>query len=371
MLAPSFYFNSISRFFRADFPQRTAVVLVFAAALLSGVSVGCRKKVKIKDVVTIENVELDEKPTLAIFNQYGPVQIIGGRALPRALWGKVVREASGYGQAAAEKNLEKIEVNSTKTGDMVTMRVTAPNARDYKAELQVKVPVEANIKVVGKDGDVSVMGVSGDIEVENESGEIILRGMNGSVRINSKKGNITISGVVKSLDVESETGTVHATIRQGEKLSRDSVIRSRSGNITVRISENLDANVNLHSGSGRITANFPLKKEPNGRAVGTLGGGGNMLLVEALGGKVDVLRLPMKHHKPFEAKGLPPVRGGGPHERPLQKTPGHQHELPEDVFEKPKSYDPKWPAGHEDCGHDHDHGHQHKHHQKHDHKRKK
>ena len=336
---------------------------------------GCRKQVRIKDVVTIENVELGEKPSVAIFNQYGPVQVIGGRALPRALWGKVVREASGAGQAAAEKNLDKIEVSSTKTGDHVTMRVTAPNAADYKAELQVKVPVETDVKISSRNGEVSVMGVSGNIEVENESGDIIIRGMDGSLRINNKKGDITISGVVKSLDVESDEGTVHATIRQGETLSRDSVIRSKSGNITLRVSENLDASLNLRSGTGKITANFPIKEKSNGRAFGTLGAGGNMLLVEALGGKVDLLRLPMQHHKPFEAKGLPPVRGGGPHAPPIQKKPGLGHELDEDPVVRPKGYDPTWPEGHEDCGHnhghDHDHGHHHKHHHKHDHQSKK
>jgi len=352
----------VSRSFTGG-PPALCVLLVSAMFLV----VGCKKKELLKDVVTIDKVQVDKNTTVALFNNYGSVFVLSGRALPRSLWGKVVRQASGKSKKEAEKNLDKIKTTSTKTGDQVTIKTTAPNEKDYGAELSVTVPVESHIKVTNKKGKVSVLGIRGSVDVDSDSGDVIVRGMKGDVRINNKKGNIIISGVLNGIDVKTGSGTVRATLRDGEAFSQDSVIRTKNGDIKLRIPMNLNAQISIRSGSGETSANFPLDKKGKGSGVAKLGKGGKLFLVEATKGKVSVLRIPMHHHKPYDARGLPPVRGGST----LDSKEGQERlkkELQEKGKRPPTPYNPRWPEHHEhNHGHDHSPGHDHGHDHSHEH----
>lgn len=310
----------------------------------------CDKKEEARDVMEIEKVGVGEYNTVALFNNYGSVFVLSGRSLPRSMWGKLIRRAKGSSQAAAKKNLEKLTATSTKTGDQVTIKVKAPNQKDYKAKLSATVPVESHIKVANKKGKVSVLGVRGSVDVDNDAGEVVVRGMKGKVRIKSKKGSITLSGGVEAVDVVNGSGNIRATFRH-DKLTQDSVLRTEAGDITLRVPKKFSGKVSLRSGAGKIVANFPMDRKGSENATATLGEGGKLLVVESKKGKVRVLQLPLRHYKPFDARGLPRVMGGNPYKRRNKGSRGGSKKRKGGM--KPNPYNPTWPRHHGHPGHTH------------------
>jgi hypothetical protein len=333
--------------------------LVVLAGLAAGLPAACRSEETVQDVLKIPKARVKGKPTIALFNRYGPVFVLSGRSLPPAVWGKLVRKATGEGKAEAKKKIGKLAVSKKEAGSQITYAVQAPNEKDFSGKLSMTVPVDSTIKVGNGDEKVTVLGVRGDVDIDSDGGKVLVRGMKGRVTVDNGDGDVLISGALKAFQVQNESGGIKATVRYGDELESDSVLRSDEGDIKLRIPETLNARLALRSGKGKIACNFPIKKTGSKTATATLGKGGKLISLETSGGQVRVLRLPMIRGPRYDAKGLPPVKGGSPVRVPKGDGGVRRPTLPGKNLQKPpRPYKPHWPKGHDHDhgGHDHDHG---------------
>jgi hypothetical protein len=128
-------------------------------------------------------------------------------------------------------------------------------------------------------GPVEALGVGGDLSLETVSGELVLADST-AARVNAK----TVSGsITADLDNPPHDSQIH--------------LETVSGEITARVREDSDLDVELRAVSGRLTSAFPELRphSTHGRhtAHGTLGTGTGRLSAYATSGSISLLRRPV------------------------------------------------------------------------------
>ena len=148
-------------------------------------------------------------------------------------------------------------------------------------------------------GRIEVHQAGGIVTAENSSGSIQIGDANG-VRCESSAGIIRLRGASGSLRAITDAGSILAELLSGRPL-QDSILSTRSGDITVFIPSNLALTVRALSEAGRagrIVSDFaeiPVKSvdmlQTSGlQAEGTLNGGGPVLQDSVAGGTIYLRR---------------------------------------------------------------------------------
>ena len=107
-------------------------------------------------------------------------------------------------------------------------------------DLEIKLPANLQVSANSVSGNVSVAGAQGDVRVNSVSGDVKVDKVRASsVRAHTVSGNVVVQ-------VEALTGT-------GE-LSFTSV----SGDVTLELPRTLDADLSMHTVSGRIDSDFQM-----------------------------------------------------------------------------------------------------------------
>lgn len=101
---------------------------------------------------------------------------------------------------------------------------------------------EGNLNLHVSSGSIEVAGMKGNLDAHTSSGSIDVRDAQGWVRLQTSSGSIDYSGAPEG-DCSFKTG---------------------SGSIDLRLPSDLDARVDLHTGSGTIRVNYPLQGEQDG-----------------------------------------------------------------------------------------------------------
>ena len=201
---------------------------------------------------------------------------IAGDAVLRSGGGHIRAEQIG-GRAALDTDGGNITVG--KAGSVVSVR-TGGGQIDFGE-------VRGSVRAQTGGGGIRVMYVSGPMEVESSAGSICLTRVAGSVRAATAGGTIT---AWINPDAPSENGAVH--------LAGASQLSSGDGDIVVFLPRNLAANIEAvveSGGARRIEADpalgltFDSAASHNGssfHAVGALNGGGPLLKLRTMAGKI-------------------------------------------------------------------------------------
>jgi TonB family protein len=201
---------------------------------------------------------------------------IAGDAVLRSGGGHIRAEQIG-GRAQLDTDGGNITVG--KAGSVVSVR-TGGGQIDFGE-------VRGSVRAHTGGGGIRVMYVSGPMEVESSAGSICLTRVAGSVRAATAGGTIT---AWINPDAPSDNGAVH--------LAGASQLSSGDGDIVVFLPRNLAANIEavVESGGPRgieadpaLSLTFDSPTGPNGnssRAVGTLNGGGPLLKLRTIAGKI-------------------------------------------------------------------------------------
>ncbi len=122
-------------------------------------------------------------------------------------------------------------------------------------ELEDSIAIKAlsgNVKItLPKKTDLAIAGISGDIDISN----II-----GNLEIESVSGDITGKNLAGSLVGEIVSGDVDLDYAKVEKIR----IKSKSGNVTLRLDEKVEAQIEIETAGGEVTCDFDLKDKQNG-----------------------------------------------------------------------------------------------------------
>ncbi|WP_040168117.1 DUF4097 family beta strand repeat-containing protein [Microbacterium gorillae] len=151
--------------------------------------------------------------------------------------------------------------------------------------------LETDAKLNTVSGDITVDGLRGDLTANAVSGEVQIRDLFGKLSANSVSGSLAATGEITSAVVDTvsgdilidSAGNVHA-------ISANTV----SGDVTVRLDQNLAANYVVRTVSGKIQLDGVMRSKSGPSnitdSVGELSGSFVDLRVNGVSGDVTVLR---------------------------------------------------------------------------------
>jgi hypothetical protein len=178
-----------------------------------------------------------------------------------------------------------------------TVTVTVPR----KCQTQVGVVsasavmsgIGARTSVKSVSGGITLDGVTGDVDANTVSGALEAQGINGRLNFRTVSGDLTLAdGWLERLDANVVSGDVTADVDL-DPLGGVQVT-TVSGEVTLRLPAEADAQVNLHSLSGDVRSEFTelvRSSAPASRSVsGSLGAGSGHVSVNTMSGRVMLLR---------------------------------------------------------------------------------
>lgn len=198
------------------------------------------------------------------------------------------------------RDRDSVEVEDLSAGGRVHLRARYPeNCRNCNAGLRFEVRVPRaglNVeKVSTASGDITAADFAGRIQLNTASGDITLRNVSGEINVATASGQLKVTNATGTVSAASASGDVEVEIARLEGAG-DLKFTSASGDVHVRLPNNLDARVSLATASGNIETDFPIevKKQeygPGTTARGQLGSGARSLRIATASGDVSLKSL--------------------------------------------------------------------------------
>jgi DUF4097 and DUF4098 domain-containing protein YvlB len=177
--------------------------------------------------------------------------------------------------------------------------------------IELRIPREADLDVRTGDGSVEIDNNSGALNIRTGDGHISVTRAKGSIRLSTGDGRIDATGVDGQLDASSGDGTIQvegrldslnlkpndgaidARVLKGSRMATSWSVRSGDGTVTLRLPDNFQADLDAHTGDGRIRSEFPIaSSDKSGRSDlrGKLNGGGATLSARTGDGSIHILK---------------------------------------------------------------------------------
>ncbi|MER6946903.1 DUF4097 family beta strand repeat-containing protein [Nonomuraea sp. NPDC000554] len=152
---------------------------------------------------------------------------------------------------------------------------------------------ERTTQVRSVSGAIVLDGVSGDVSATTVSGPVESRAMDGDLAFKTVSGELTVAdGTPRRLRANTVSGRITADLRL--RPTGHVTFNSVSGDILVRLPENVETDVSLRSTSGRLVSAFDNLSNTNGPGTksmsGRLGGGMASLSAISVSGEVTLLK---------------------------------------------------------------------------------
>ena len=219
------------------------------------------------------------------------------------------------GEVSTNKNRDIPSLVAYQSGDELRIEIIQPRTifigiSVWRAKLDVYIPedsIEAlKIDTVSSDINVSNLkvgefdydGVSGDFKGESlfaedinfntTSGDFNLKSYTGDINIHVVSGDLVLEGGSMNDNIELVTISGDIYIEQEDPSNMD--IRTTSGDVGIKISEDAGFYINANTVSGDIDNRFPIEITSSSRRSleGTVGGGGKEIVVSTTSGDIKV-----------------------------------------------------------------------------------
>ena len=177
---------------------------------------------------------------------------------------------------------DRLDVEDLSSEGRVDVRVHYPKHCECQASIRFEVQVPSSIKYDFE----RLSSVSGNVEVSQVAGR---------VHATSVSGNVEVRGVSGSVNAKSVSGNVEVEISRLDGTTDDMKFSSVSGNVSVRMPSDIDADVDMSSLSGGIRTDFPIEVTrerygPRTSARGKLGNGSRRLQMSSVSGGLTLRR---------------------------------------------------------------------------------
>jgi len=229
----------------------------------------------------------------------------GGRLSLHNVSGDIV--INGYDGSAIQvkgfkegRDRDRVEVEDRSNANRVDLRARYPQNCNCDASIRFEVEVPRSVSyqfdpIATASGNIEVSGVKGDLAVKSASGDVRVSKATGSIRASTASGNVEVRDVAGSVNASSASGNVEVEIDRLEGNNRME-FSTASGDVSVKLPANLDADIEMSSQSGDLSTDFPIEIHspevgPGHRARGRLGNGSHSLRLSSASGNVRLLRL--------------------------------------------------------------------------------
>jgi hypothetical protein len=164
--------------------------------------------------------------------------------------------------------------------------------------------IRSRASVKSVTGGITLDGVTGDVDANTVSGALEAQGINGRLNFRTVSGDLTLAdGWMERLDASVVSGDVTADVDLDPLGGMQ--VSTVSGEVTLRLPAEADAQVNLHSMSGDVRSEFTeltRSSAPASRSVsGSLGAGSGQVSVTTMSGRVVLLRRAGRGKAPQDA----------------------------------------------------------------------
>lgn len=193
----------------------------------------------------------------------------------------------------------KIRVTEHQTGDRIDLEVRRPiehfvmNFRSRWVRIELYVPRDLILDLHSGDGHIRVDDVRGDVRLDTGDGHVEANRVDGTLHVHTGDGRVTVDGRFDDLDIRTSDGHVEADVRAGSKVATSWSIRTGDGGVSLRLPDNLSADLDLHTGDGRVTVDLPLTisgTQSRSSLRGKLNNGGPLVEVRTGDGSIRVGR---------------------------------------------------------------------------------
>jgi hypothetical protein len=164
--------------------------------------------------------------------------------------------------------------------------------------------IRSRASVKSVTGGITLDGVTGDVDANTVSGALEAQGINGRLNFRTVSGDLTLAdGWMERLDASVVSGDVTADVDLDPLGGMQ--VSTVSGEVTLRLPAEADAQVNLHSMSGDVRSEFTeltRSSAPASRSVSdSLGAGSGQVSVTTMSGRVVLLRRAGRGKAPQDA----------------------------------------------------------------------
>jgi Toastrack DUF4097 len=200
-----------------------------------------------------------------------------------------------------ERLLDWLEPLRDSAAVTVTVPADCPIQLGVVTASAVVCGLSSGASVKGVSSDITLDGVAGDVQADTVSGTLEGRDVDGAVRFKSVSGDLTLAdGSLALLEADNISGQIAADV----SLAAAGAMRisTISGDVTVRLPADSDAQVRLRSMSGNVRAEFdslrPVAMPGSHTVSGNVGGGTGKVSVNSVSGAVTLLRRPQRRTTP-------------------------------------------------------------------------
>ena len=170
----------------------------------------------------------------------------------------VVTEKRGPDREA----LEAIRIEATQQDNVVDVKARYPGSRtvilgfgrNAVVHMVVTVPIATTIKATTGDGRIDIRDVTGTVIADSGDGAITMQDVVGDVDAQTGDGRIRVDGRVGHVKARSGDGAIAIHAYPGSEVREEWSIATGDGSIVLEVPPDLRANIDAHSGDGRVVA---------------------------------------------------------------------------------------------------------------------
>ncbi|HEX2444458.1 MAG TPA: DUF4097 family beta strand repeat-containing protein [Vicinamibacterales bacterium] len=151
-----------------------------------------------------------------------------------------------------------------------------------------------NGRIELRTGDGSIRGdeISGELTLNSGDGSIVLDDVDGSVEVTTNDGGVSVTGKLARARVQTGDGSLTLRAEAGSRMASDWSLSTNDGSILVYLPDEFSADLDAHTGDGRVRSEFNLNDEHREREDrslrGRIGSGGHTLKVRSGDGSISL-----------------------------------------------------------------------------------
>lgn len=190
------------------------------------------------------------------------------------------------------------------------------NWKNKETQVTVETPASLNLDAKTADGNLAARNLTGTLQVHSGDGNVLLEDVRGSLRLTSADGNISIHNATGTLEARASDGQIkidgqftavqlHTSdgnldfvLASGSQLTTASHIESSDGRISIRVPQNLAADLDVSTSDGQVDCALPLTMDhyssdqsSKGHLRGRLNAGGVPFSIHTSDGNVNIAAL--------------------------------------------------------------------------------
>jgi DUF4097 and DUF4098 domain-containing protein YvlB len=192
----------------------------------------------------------------------------------------------------------EVEVGQSQNGNRVEITVRFRRRFSFfsvgmhSIEVNVEAPRQMQSDIRTGDGNIDVTGLQGETRLRTGDGHIEAASLGGLLEATTGDGHMRIRGRLDSLNLRTGDGGIDAEVLPGSKVASSWRVESGDGSVTIRLPRDFAADLDLHTGDGSISVDFPLTATAGGRSEhdlrGRLNSGGATFYVRTGDGSIHL-----------------------------------------------------------------------------------